>query len=291
MCRAHKPPAIGDPVVQAFLHRLTPACLPRAVLSKGIQHPDALVRYTTLCTLLKLIQTAQSALQALQTDIQTLATPSAEAQIPDAHVSELAAPAQHSGPFHDLLLEEANDAVDAVSVAAATAFAVLQQQQHQDRPFLNDSTQQQQQQSPSLQTQWIGLHLQLQQLLRACLPDPQSLLAVLSTLPKTVSCSAPGDTEVAAAADSLMHESPQDDSHLADQALGTASDAMAQQIDSGGGESSMTASELASTVVVMALTAYQQCLPEAMSDSHVDVFSLMPQVSSFLFFIFHDHRA
>lgn len=206
-----------------------------------------------------------------------MAATSAQAQIPDAHDSELAAPAQLSGPFHESLLEEDNDSLDAVSAAAATAFAVLQKQQHQERPFLNDSTQQRQ--PPSLHTQWIGLHLQLQQLLRASLPDPQSLLAVLSTLPKTVSQSAPGDTEVAAAADSLMHESPQDDSQLVDQAPETASDTMAQQLDSGGVESSMAASELTSTMVVMVLTVYQQCLPEAMSDSHVDVFSLMPQVS------------
>ena len=267
VCRAHQPPAIGNPIVQAFLHRLTPACLPRAVLSKGIQHPDALVRYTTLCTLLKLVQTAQSALQALQIDIQTLATQSAHAQTPDTYDSELAAPAQHSGPFHDSSLQKAHDAVDAV---AANAFAMLQQQQHQDVPFLSNNMQQPQ--APNLHTQWIGMHLQLQQSLRASLPDPQSLIAVLSTLLKT----AAGEAEAGAAVDSLMHESPQDESQLVDQGL---PDITTQQIDSGGIQSNMTASELTSTVVMMVLTAYQQTLPEAMSDSHVDVFSLMPQVS------------
>ena len=269
--RAHQPPAIGNPIVQAFLHRLTPACLPRAVLSKGIQHPDALVRYTTLCTLLKLVQAAQSALQALQIDIQTLATQSAHAQTPDAYDSELAAPAQHSGPFHDSSLQKAHDAVDAV---AANAFAMLQQQQQQDVPFLSNNMQQPQ--APSLHSQWIGLHLQLQQSLRASLPDPQSLIAVLSTLLKTVTQSAAGKAEAGAAVDSLMHESPQDESQLVDQSL---ADITTQQIDSGGIQSNMTASELTSTVVMMVLTAYQQTLPEAMSDSHVDVFSLMPQVS------------
>ena len=277
VCRVHQPPAIGNPVVQAFLHRLTPACLSRAVLSKGIQHSDALVRYTTLCTLLKLLQTAQSALQALQTAIQTLATPSAQPQIPDAHDSVLAGPAQQSSPCHDSLLEEAHGAVDAVGAAAATAFTMLQQQQQQDVPFLNNSMQQQQ--APSLHIQWIGLHLQLQQSLRASLPDPQSLLAVLLTQPKTTSQSAAGKAEAEAASDSLMHESPQDDSQLVGQRLETASDTLVQQVDGGGMESSMTASELTSTVVVMLLTAYQQTLPEAMSDSRVDVFSLMPQVS------------
>ena len=233
------------------------------------------MRYTTLCTLLKLVQTAQSALQTLQAHIQTLAEESA--QIPYAHYSGLVAPAQHSGLFHDSMPEENTNAADAVSAAAASAFAMLQQQQHQDVPFLSDGTQQQQ--APSLHTRWIGLHVQLQQLLRASLPDPQSLLALLSILLKEPSQSAPGDTEAEAAADSLMHDLPQDDSQLVDQGLGAASDTMAQKIDKGGADSNMTASELTSTVVLMVLTAYQQCLPEAMSDSHVDVFSLMPQVS------------
>lgn len=235
------------------------------------------MRYTTLCTLLQLVQSAQSALQTLQAHIQTLAEECAQARILDAHISGLAAPAQHSSPIHDSSPLEATDAADAVSASAASAFAMLQQQQHQDVPFLNDGTQQQQ--APSLHTQWIGLHVQLQQLLRASLPDPQSLLAVLTTLLKIVSQSAPGDTEAEAATDSLMHESSQDDSQLVDQALGTASDTRAQHTDSGGVDPSMTASELTSTVLLMVLTAYQQCLPEAMSDSHVDMFSLMPQVS------------
>ena len=279
MCRGHGPPAVGDPAVQSFLHRLTPACLPRAILSKGIQHPDALVRYTTLCTLLKLVQTVQSALQTLQTDMHALTAPSAQAQTLDTHSSGLTAPAQHSNPFHDLLedagVASAVHAGDAVTAAAAAAFEMLQQQQQLILPFLNDNVQQQQQ-TLSLHTQWIGFHLQLRQMLRANLPDPQSLLAVLSTLQKSASQAAP---EPAPAADVVMHESPHDDSELVLQSAETAFDLMAQQADSAGMESSVTAPELTSTVVLMVLTGYQQCLPEAMSDSHVDVFSLMPHVS------------
>lgn len=273
VCRGHTPPTIGDPAVQAFLRHLAPACLPRAVLSKGIQHPDALVRYTTLCTLLKLVQTAQSALQTLQTDIHTLPALPAQAQVPVAHDSGLTAPAQHSRPFFNS--EAVSNADDVVSAAAASAVAILQQQQQLDLPFLSDNMQQQQ--APSLHMQWTGLHLQLQQLLRANLPDPQSLLAVLSTLAKPAPQSPPGAAEADAA---LRHESPQDYSQLLDEAVGTGPHIVLRQTDSSGMESKMTASELTSTIILMVLTAYQQCLPESMSDSHVDVFGLMPQVSS-----------
>lgn len=264
---------MGDPAVQTFLRHLAPACLPRAVLSKGIQHPDALVRYTTLCTLLKLVQTAQSALQTLQTDIQTLSALPAQAQVSVTHDSGLPAPALHSGPFCDS--GPASDVDDAVSAAAAHAFATLQQQQQLDMPFLSGNMQQQQ--GTSLHMQWTTLYLQLQQFLRASLPDPQSLLAVLSTLAKPASQSPP---EADAAADSLTHESPQDDSELLDDAVEAGPHTAVGQTDSSGMESRMTASELTSTITLMVLIAYQQCLPESMSDSHVDVFGLMPQVSS-----------
>ncbi|KAL0027614.1 hypothetical protein WJX79_002615 [Trebouxia sp. C0005] len=54
--RSQQPPQLSSPLVQAFICQMSPPCLPRAVLSKGIQHPDALVRHTTLCTLLKAYQ-------------------------------------------------------------------------------------------------------------------------------------------------------------------------------------------------------------------------------------------
>ena len=273
MCRGHKPPSLGDPAVQAFLRWLTPACLPKAVLSKGIQHSDALVRYTTLCTLLKIVQTIEAELHTLQTDILTLAAPPAQAQRPDDHNSRLTAPTQHSDALHDLLPNQDREAsesgaLDAITEAAAAASTALQQQQQLEVPFLNADMQQQAQ---SLHTLWTAFLLQLQQALRASLPDPQSLLAVLSTLYKT-SPQAPSNN-AEEAADLLTHDSPQDDSQLLDD------EAMAEQTDSAGLDLGVTAPELTASVVLMVLTAYQHCLPEAMSDSHVDVFSLMPQVS------------
>lgn len=258
-----------------------PACLPKAVLSKGIQHPDALVRYTTLCTLLKIVQTVQAELQTVQTTVQTLAAPPAQAHMPAAHSSGLTAPSRHSDAVHEVLSGGDSDAstsgaLDAVSDAAEAAFAVLQQQQLQ-APFLNADTQQQEAQS--LHSQWTGFFLQLQQSLRSSLPDPQSLLAVLSTLHRTSSQAPPANAEEAGhTADSLMPDSLQDDS----QQLHQASETMAEHTDralSAGLDLGMTAPELTSSVVLMVLKAYQHCLPEAMSDSHVDVFSLMPQVS------------
>lgn len=279
-CRGHQPPPVGDPTVQAFLRRLTPACLSKTALSKGIQHPDALVRYTTLCTLLKIVQTVQAELHSLQTDIQSLAASPAQVQTLDVHDSGLTASTQYSDALHDLCLTESGeasepDAVDAVSAAAAAAFAVLQQQQQQEVPFLNGYVQQQAQ---SLHSQWTGFLVQLQQSLRASLPDPQSLLAVLSTLYRNASQVSPNNAEANHAADALMHDSPPDDSALLHQAPETA----ITQANGGTGfemELDMTGPGLTSSVVLMVLTSYQYCLPEAMSDSHVDVFSLMAQVS------------
>ena len=44
----------------------------------------------------------------------------------------------------------------------------------------------------------------------------------------------------------------------------------------------MTAADLTGTLLFMVLQKYQECLPEAVSDSRIDVLSLMPQVCLFL---------
>lgn len=271
VCRAHGPPSVGDPAVQAFLQRLMPTCLPKAVLSKGIQHSDALVRYATLCTLLKVVQIVQAELQTLQTNIQTLAALPAQTHMPEFHSSGLTAPSEHSETVHGVLSE--GDSEAAISGGLDAVSAVLQQQQQLQAPFLNTDVQQQAQ---STHTQWTGFLQHLQQSLRPSLPDPQSLLAVLSTLHKTAPQAQPNDAEEAGrAVDLLMHDSLQDES----QQLHHAPETKAERTDSAGLEMNMTAPELTASVVLMVLTAYQHCLPEAMSDSHVDILSLMPQVS------------
>ena len=276
--RGHEPSGMSESVTQAFLNRLTPACLPRAVLSKGILHPDALVRYTTICTLLKILQTVQSALLSLQAELQTLAVPSACTQ---TYSSGSDAHAQRSSPMSDPLPDERHSpsavaAPDVLNNAAASFFAVLQQQQQQLCPFLVDNVQQLEQ---SLVTQWTDFKLQLQQSLRARLPDPQALLAVLATLQKGSAQAAADAAATGKAADLTMDESPQDDSELVHQLLDGTTEVSQAAANSDVSESVMTAAELTGTVVLMLLTTYQRCLPEAMSDSHLDVFSLMPQVS------------
>ena len=265
---------MSDPVTQAFLNRSTPACLPRAVLSKGIQQSDALVRYTTLCALLKILQTVQPALLALQAELQTLACA-------QTHNSDLDTHAQRSSLRSQPQQNEQHSAsaitpLDVLNNAADSAFAVLQQQQHQLCPFLTDDLQQHEQSPP---TQWTDFSLQLQQSLRARLPDPQSLLAVLATLQKSSAQADAATTDKASKDESPLADSPQDESELLHQLPGNKSVVSDKDLNSSVPESVMTATELTSAVVLMLLAIYQRCLPEAMSDSHMDVFSLMPQVS------------
>lgn len=283
--RGEQPPRIDGPLVQAFVRRVTPSCLPRAVLSKGIQHPDALVHHTTLCTLLKLLQTLKMTCQTLQTAIYRLSDReprSADNSLPHSLQAQDLAPnarewsaqdsdvqAQHSDfstGFASAQLKSANMASSEVldSVAELVAEA-LREQQLRDTPYLTDAHQQLE---PSLPSQWTEFVLQLQQAIRARLPDPQSLLALLATLHRGSTQTATTAVAAAIAADSAQ--------------LGGESELLSQvpEADSAAlqGQNSMTAQELTSTMLVMVLNAYQSCLPAAMSDSHIDVASLLPQV-------------
>ena len=274
--------------MQAFIRQVLPPCLPRAVLSKGIQHPDALVRHTTLCTLLKVLQTLTRAIQKLQAATQELNGLYTGDPADHAHG------AQGSVMLPQLLSTQPSDSaqlnsddptqLDALQSAGNAAFVSLLQQQLQDAPFLVDASQQQQ---PSLLSQWTDFTLHLQQAFRARFPDPQSLLATLSTLQRDSTPSAPSG----AAADSAAETAPESaqlelNSELLSPAVPETPSAAAaaaaaaeglhnQELDSGDG---MTGQELTSTVLIMVLKAYQSCLPEAMSDSRIDVVGLMPQV-------------
>ena len=169
--------------------------------------------------------------------------------------------------------------LDALQRAGNAAFLSLLQQQLQDAPFLVDASQQQQ---PSLLSQWTAFTLHLQQAFRARFPDPQSLLATLTTLQRDSTLSAPSG----AGADSAAETAPDSaqlelDSELSSPAVpgnpsaAAAEDVQSQEVDSGDG---MTGQELTTTVLFMVLKAYQSCLPEAMSDSRMDAVGLMPQV-------------
>ncbi len=294
--RNQQPPQLSNPLVQAFIRQVSPQCLPRAVLSKGIQHPDALVRHTTLCTLLKVLQTLTGAFQKLQAATNKLS------ELYSGHPVDYAAGAQHSVMFPQLLstqlpdsaqLNSDNDTqLDALQSAGNAAFASLLQQQLQDAPFLLDASQQQQ---PSLFAQWTAFTLHLQQAFRARFPDPQSLLATLSTLQRDSVPSAPSGAEADSAAKTAPESAQLElDSELSSPAVPENPSAAAaaaedlhsqeddngygmtkQEVDSGDG---MTGQELTTTVLIMVLKAYQSCLPEAMSDSRIDVVGLMPQV-------------
>ena len=187
--------------------------------------------------------------------------------------------AQHSTSTSESPLTEvqsASLAPAAISNATSRAFEALQQQQQQDLPFLNDGMHQPEK---SLHRQWTDLCLQLQQALRARIPDPQSLLALLATLQRADAQAAEGAQEAGIAAESAVDESLSAASEMPDQLPGSIA-GLTQS--SGGGtdvEGAVTASQLTGTAVLKLLTAYQQCLPDAISDSHIDILSLMPQVS------------
>ena len=281
--RNQQPPQLSSPPVQAFTRQVSPLCLPRAVLSKGIQHPDALVRHTTLCTLLKILQTLTRAFQKLQAATQKLRGLCSD------DPADHALGAQHSVLFPLLLSTQSSDSaqlnsdndtqLDALQSAGNVAFVSLLQQQLQDAPYMVDASQQQQ---PSLLTQWTAFTLHLQQAFRARFPDPQSLLATLSTLQRNSIPSAPSGAGADSAAetppdsaqlelDSELQTPAVPDSHSA-----AAEDLHYQELHSGVG---MSGRELTTTVLFMVLKAYQGCLPEAMGDSRIDVVGLMPQVS------------
>ncbi len=282
--RSQQPPQLSNPLVQAFIRQVSPPCLPRAVLSKGIQHPDALVRHTTLCTLLKVLQTLTGAFQKLQAATQELS--GLYSDDPADH----APGAQHSVMFPQLLTTQRSDSaqlssddptqLDVLQSAGNAAFASLLQQQLQDASFLVDASQQQQ---PSLHTQWAAFALHLQQAFRARFPDPQSLLATLSTLQRDSTPSAPSGAGADSAAESAPDSAQLElDSELSSPAVpekpstaAAAEDLHSQEVDNGDG---MTGQELTTTVLIMVLKAYQSCLSEAMSDSRIDVVGLMPQV-------------
>ena len=262
---------------------MSPPCLPRAVLSKGIQHPDALVRHTTLCTLLKVLQTLTEAFQKLQTATHKLSglySDEPADHAPGAQSSVMFPQPLSTQRSDSAQLNSDNDTqLDALQRAGNAAFLSLLQQQLQDAPFLVDASQQQQ---PSLLSQWTAFTLHLQQAFRARFPDPQSLLATLTTLQRDSTLSAPSG----AGADSAAETAPDSaqlelDSELSSPAVpgnpsaAAAADVQSQEVDSGDG---MTGQELTTTVLFMVLKAYQSCLPEAMSDSRMDAVGLMPQV-------------
>ncbi|KAL0021866.1 hypothetical protein WJX77_009321 [Trebouxia sp. C0004] len=278
----HQPPQMSSPLVQAFIRQVSPPCLPRAVLSKGIQHPDALVRHTTLCTLLKVLQTLTGAFQKLQAATDKLS------ELYSGDPADHAPGAQHSVMFPQLLSPQHSDSAqlnsgnptqfDALQSAGNAASVSLLQQQLQNAPFLVDASQQQQ---PSLLTQWTDFRLQLQQAFRARFPDPQSLLATLATLQRDSTPSAPSG----AGADSAAETAPESvqlelESKLLSPAVPENHSAAAaaglhnQELDN---EDGMSAQELTTTVLFMLLKTYQSCLPEAMRDSRIDVVGLMPQ--------------
>ncbi|KAA6426422.1 MAG: hypothetical protein FRX49_03533 [Trebouxia sp. A1-2] len=279
--RSQQPPQLSSPLVQAFICQMSPPCLPRAVLSKGIQHPDALVRHTTLCTLLKVLQTLTGGFQKLQAATHKLS------RLYSDDPADHAPGAQHSVMFPQLLSTQLSESAqltsdnatqtDTLQSAGNVAFVSLLQQQLQDAPFLVHACQQQQ---PSLHAQWTAFTLHLQQAFRARFPDPQSLLATLSTLQRDSIPAAPSGSGADSAAETAPDSAqPELDSDLQAQALpeshsAESADLHKQELHS---EVGMTAQELTTTVVFMVLKAYQSCLPEAMSDSRIDVVGLMPQ--------------
>ncbi len=305
-CRHQQPPEISSSLVQAFIRHVIPTCLPRAVLSKGIQHPDALVHYTTLCTLHKVLQILRATFQVLQAALHTLSESESQSVItettqrlraqdsgfqaqalsiprsdPDAHTqhSDSAATFASAQLSSDIALT--TNILDSV---ADSAFASLCHQQQQEDPCLADAQHGQEQ---GLLLQWANFMLQLRQACRARLPDPQSLLALSATLHKGSTqpavLSKEADTAPELAADSRQADASDTSQVQSESGPPSQMHEDNSAVNQGSGndvedQSSMTAQELTSTMLVMVLNAYQSCLPEAMSDSRIDVVSLMPQV-------------
>ena len=301
------------PLLQALIRRVTPPSLSRAVLSKGIQHPDALVRYTTLCTLHKVLQTLEALIQSLQEAAHKLsvtdpitprdsahllsdASPTSQAQGSDAGLHRQPPNSGPSSPSPELNLQE-DRPLPSLDTIAESTFAALLKQQLLEVPYLNDTTSQP---TASLLSQWTAFTVQLQQTFRARVPDPQALLAVLAALQRggipsadPAATNAPSealDGSLPVQSESSPHDHPPEDDPAVIQGSEGALEggdgitleddpAVVQGSEAAlEGSDGMTAQQLASTVLVKVLAQYLRCLPEAMSGSHVDVVGLMPQV-------------
>ena len=309
-CRGEQPPVNSSSAVQAILNRAASAPLSRSALSKGIQHPSLLIQYTTLSTLLKVLQslhTVQRNIQAAvviasrQTDAQTEpATETNQAPLPQLFQAE-----QHL--IVDLLSSTDHTGMgDYLRHYVEAGASVFEQMQQQQGLLLLDKSDQSRE--ASLLLQWQSFLDQLQQAFRTRLPDPQSLLALLASLQKSrdgliasghVSTAVTAGTAGTAnavgtagkadaagiavlkpSAASLPAESSASDTD-SDSLDGTErhQQVLAAELQSKSESAqAMTATELTGTLLFMVLQKYQECLPEAMHDSRMDVPGLMPQV-------------
>lgn len=175
---------------------------------------------------------------------------------------------------------------DYLSRYVASAAAALEATQQQELLCLGGETQPREH---SLQWQWESFRDQVQQAFRARLPDPQSLIALLANLhkvrgmqPENRAAGAAGtagnvpyssDPEDSAVAG---HETPNLDVEMQPGCTGTGQ--LQGVVLGSSGEMSMPAAGMVRVVLYTLLAKYQDCLPEAVSDSHIDVVGLMPQV-------------
>lgn len=307
--------------------RVASAPLSRSVLVKGLQHPSPLVQYTTLNTLLKVLQSLNAVVHDVQAAVETVCrqTPS-QTDVSPAATQTLPflqfLPEQHhlTGMSHGQDQLTTDEYLQQYAASRAAVFEQAQQQQD----LLSDGASHTRE--ASVLAQWQSFSDELQQALRARLPDPQSLIALLASLQRckdSVSAAdvsnmpgvavSSGTAGKAGAASIAGIASPAGTTGTASPA-GTAGNANAtskgviapegssasnsgsdndlhsvvntqhfqqaltEEFEDGGRHQPITASELTGTLLLKVLQKYQECFAEALSDGHVDVLSLMPQV-------------
>ena len=191
------------------------------------------MQYTTLCTLLKVLQTLAAFLQTLATAVQNFqnAAQSCDQQSPSlSHYCQLPdltqyvftgsysgsdAAGQAYSEMSTSTLDQLSDnpaqqdsailsSADLLDSIASSSASALQQQQLSDVPYMQISGNRQ---PASFVKQWTEFMSQLQQAFRARLPDPQALLAVLNTLQKASTASAAAASEADTTAAALQDES------------------------------------------------------------------------------------
>ncbi|KAK9812620.1 hypothetical protein WJX72_000751 [[Myrmecia] bisecta] len=164
--RGERPPFMDSGAVRQLLRNLFPPCLTKAALSHGIQHSSPLVRYTTLCLLLRIFHTAEHALTDLNAALEAAA----------------ATPGQAATPLHPGAIA-ADVAQDNVTVPATpkVLFAAAHSQltnaqepggRHTEGPAT----------AFHLEAPWRGFSTRLRSAVRAYLPDPQALLSQFSAM-------------------------------------------------------------------------------------------------------------
>lgn len=257
------PPGMESPIFRGIIKACLPPALTKAVLSRGIQHASRLVQYTTLCTL----QHCFTALEDVLSAVERLA------------VGKFISSMQHlvTDPGVHAAYTPNADAVDSTTPGGLSFGKGVNGIQNRGGG------------DPA----WAHSMRRLVALVRGKVPDPSTLVALNAALDKetkheTADVNTGVSQAAAATQDGVKQQllsseasagkkrgkssAPATSSLLSPSPPSLAAVAATQQ--PGGSD----ASGLMRLSVLSVLSSYARWLPDALADSHVDCWKMMPQV-------------